>query len=270
MRPAWNALRDGPGAEIVLACDFSTAGRRIATFADLVALTGDGPAVWESAPTPPDTALDGAAQVRRWADAVRASGRPVRAVLGFCTGAVYAAALAAEISRRQPTRLILLDPESGDARPMLGFLREVVARFGALAPPGADDVLGAAGAAAEEAGTDLMALADRLIALCSAVVTPACANAGLGPARSAEYLDVATRYLHWLAAAGSLEPPPSWTSAAALNSSTPGAGLLGVPPAERAGLVAEEVHLDVPHEDLMRTPEAARITARWMSEKEPT
>lgn len=268
MSPAWNVLRDGPGPEIVLACDFAAAGRRIATFAELVALTGDGPTVWESAPAPPEAALDGEAQLRRWAEAVRASGRPVRAVLGFCTGAVYAAALAAEISRWQPTRLVLLDPEPGDARPMLAFHREVVTRFAALAPPGSDDTLAAAEAAA--AGTDLTTLAGRLVALCAQVVEPACASAGIGAARGAEYLDAAASYLYWLAGAGSLDPPPSWAAASAVNSSTPGAGLLGVPPAERAGLVADVVHLDVSHEDLMRTPEAARATARLVSEKEPT
>ncbi|GAB2648017.1 hypothetical protein GCM10027271_01980 [Saccharopolyspora gloriosae] len=268
MSPAWTALRDGPGSELVLACDFATAGRRIATFADLVALTGDGPTVWESAPAPPAGSPDGDAQVARWAEAVRASGRPVRAVLGFCTGAVYAAALAAEISRSQPTRLILLDPEPGDARPMLAFHREVVARFAALAPPGAADTLAAAEAAATE--DDLTTLAERLVALCAEVVEPACANAGLGAARTADYLDVAASYLHWLAGAGSLRPRPSWTTASAINSSTPGSGLLGFSPAERAGLVADAVHLDVSHEDLMRTPEAARTTARLVREKEPT
>ncbi|MCX2730633.1 hypothetical protein OOZ19_10305 [Saccharopolyspora sp. NFXS83] len=268
MSPAWNVLRDGPGSEIILACDFATAGRRIATFAELVALTGDGPTAWESAPAPPADSLDGDAQVQRWADAVRASGRPVRAVLGFCTGAVYAAALAAEISRWQPTRLILLDPEPGDARPMLAFHREVVCRFAALAPPGSEDTLAAAEAAAAE--TALTPLAERLVALCAQVVEPACANAGLGAARTAEYLDVAASYLHWLAGAGSLDPRPSWATASAINSSTPGSGLLRVSPAERAGLVADAVHLDVSHEDLMRTPEAARIAARLVSEKEPT
>lgn len=136
---AWSVLRRSEQGELVLACDFSAAGRPIATFSEFAELLTADCELWETAPPSPleTVGMTGADQVARWARDVRGSDREVRAVLGFCTGALYAAALAEEIAdwQRRP-RLILLDPEPARARMMADFYESLVSvRFAALLSP---------------------------------------------------------------------------------------------------------------------------------------
>lgn len=255
----WTALAGG-GDDLLVACDFASAGRPIATFGDLAALLPTGEAVWESAPPPPgaEAGMDGPAHVDRWAGALRSAGRHVNAVLGFCSGSAYAGVLADRIAAWQTRpRLVLLDPEPATPAMMLDFFRERVGRFAAVLTP--DDVAAALRAADDSADLAPLALAARLRDLCRAVVAPACERVGLPDSRVTEFVGLAGSYLHWLAAAIGL--PDRWPTADAVNCATPGFGLRRVPEPERAGIVAAARYLDVSHTDLMRSPLTARAVA---------
>jgi hypothetical protein len=263
----WTAL-SRPG-DLVVACDFASAGRPIATFTDLVSLLPPGFTVWESAPPAfgAESGMDGAAHVDRWAGALRACG-PVRAVLGFCSGSVYAGMIADRIAAWQPRpRLVLLDPEPATPAMMLDFYRERVNRFASVLAP--DEVAAALRAGEESvpasaAPASALALAARLRDLCRAVVAPACERVGLPASRVTEFVGLAGSYLHWLAAAIPL--PARWPAAHAVNCVTPGIGLRSVPPADRDGLVASARYLDVSHTDLMRSPLTARAVADLLTQ----
>ncbi|GAA0933741.1 hypothetical protein [Virgisporangium aurantiacum] len=259
----WTALSQ-PG-ELVVACDFASAGRPIATFTDLVSLLPPGFSVWESAPPAfgAESGMDGAAHVERWAGALATL--PVRAVLGFCSGSVYAGMIADRIAARQPRpRLVLLDPEPATPAMMLDFYRERVNRFASVLAP--DEVAAAlrAGEDSVAASSPPLALAARLRDLCHDVVAPACERVGLPGSRVTEFVGLAGSYLHWLAAA--IDLPARWPTAHAVNCATPGIGLRSVPPADRAGLVASARYLDVSHTDLMRSPLTARAVADLLTE----
>jgi hypothetical protein len=259
----WTALGRTEG-DLLVACDFASAGRPIATFSDLVSLLPPGFTVWESAPPPygEESGMDGAAHVDRWAGALRTAGRPVRAVLGFCSGSVYAGLIADRIAAWQPRpRLVLLDPEPATPAMMLDFYRERVNRFASVLAP---DEVAAALRAGEESAASALGLAARLRDLCREVVAPACARVGLPESRVTEFVGLAGSYLHWLAAA--IDLPARWPTAHAVNCATPGIGLRAVPPAERDGLVASARYLDVSHNDLMRSPLTAHAVTDLLNQ----
>ncbi|MGW0551149.1 hypothetical protein [Streptomyces altiplanensis] len=260
---AWHVRRPAEGSGLVLACDFSAAGRPVATFTELAELLTTGCALWETAPPEPDEAvrMTGREHVARWAGDLRGRG-PVRAVLGFCTGALYAGALAEEIARSQRRpRLILLDPEPARASMLTGFYESLITRRFAsvLSPADAEAALREGRRAADDTTGGLTALADRLSALVREVVEPAFARVGLHGARVDEFVGLATSYLYWIAAADSCPARGPWATATALNGNTEGAGLRSFTAAERPGLLRRAVYLDVSHTDLMRSPETARL-----------
>ncbi|WP_354596417.1 hypothetical protein R1Y80_03955 [Streptomyces sp. JL1001] len=266
---AWNVLRSADRSELVLACDFSAAGRPIAGFADLTGLLTTECTLWETAPPPPEEAarMTGADQVARWAADVRAAAIPVRAVLGFCTGALYAGALAEEIAGRQPRpRLILLDPEPVRTQAMLGFYESLVGeRFASvLSPAEAEEALHEARRLAGAYGPT--ELAHRFGTLLGGVVESAFARLGLPGGRVAEFTGLSLSYLYWLGAADACAMRGPWASATAVNGTTPGMGLDSFAPAERAGLVERAFHLDVSHADLMRSAETARLVDDLLSD----
>jgi hypothetical protein len=264
-----NVLRQSDqGGELVVACDFSAGGRPIATFTDLAGLLRGNHTIWETTPAPYGQEADtsAASQIEYWSRDIRSSGVPVRAVLGFCSGCVYAGALAERISQwQQRPRLILLDPEPADARMMIDFYENLVTRRFAAMLSSAEiaDAVQAGHDAAESLG--LMALAHRLGELCRQVVEPACEGIGLTSERIAEFLGLSLSYLYWLAVAGPLDVRSQWSAAEAINCANPDVGLRGFEPIERAGLVARAVYLDVSHTDLMRCPETARIVDELLS-----
>jgi hypothetical protein len=265
-RPMGDSVGGRPVSDLVVACDFASAGRPIATFSDLVSVLPPGFTVWESAPPPcgEESGMDGAAHVDRWAGALRTAGRPVRAVLGFCSGSVYAGRIADRIAAWQPRPpLVLLDPEPATPAMMLDFYRERVSRFASVLAPGEVATALRAGeesvAVATPDPASALALAARLRDLCRGIIAPACERVGLPDSRVTEFVGLAGSYLHWLAAA--IHLPARWPTAHAVNCVTPGIGLRSVPPADRDGLVASADYLDVSHTDLMRSPLTARAVA---------
>src|SRR5258708_38722188 len=90
---AWTHISGSGGDSVVLAVDFDGSGRREATFRDLVKLLPEDLDVWHAVP-PEDSHVPGLPP-EHYVDWWRGgTGRPVRAVLGYCAGSVYASALA--------------------------------------------------------------------------------------------------------------------------------------------------------------------------------
>ncbi|MFB6892909.1 hypothetical protein ACFCX4_26755 [Kitasatospora sp. NPDC056327] len=257
---AWNVLRAAEGPGLVLACDFPATSRPVATFAELTELLTADHTFWETAPPPGSAGPTGADLVARWLDDVRTAGTPVHAVLGFCTGALYAGALAERIAGWQdPPRLILLDPEPARAGMLADSYDTLITRrlAGLLGPEETAEAV-RAGHRLDLDG-DLPRLAEQYAGLVRAAVEPAFARAGLPADRIAEFIGISTSYLYWIAAADALDDRARWAGATAVNSAGPDAGLHCYAPADRVGLVARAIHLDVSHAGLMRSTETARV-----------
>ena len=256
-----NLIGRGDRAEFVLAADFPATGRTVAGFGDLFA----GPArpwtVWETAAPPaPGT---GEEHVDRWLAEAAGLGAPVGAVLGFCVGAVYAAALAEDLSAAQGGRvpLLVFDPERPDANLLH---RHYAAVIEGLAPAFDPAALAAARNAGDLAlrtqGADLSVLADVLVGLLAEHGGPALRRSGLDERRTAELLGTFTAFLAYLTAAAELDPAPAWSRATAFSSASPLNGLNVLSAAMRAATVRSERRFPVGHEDFLRDAAVAAAT----------
>ena len=91
-------------------------------------------------------------------------------------------------------------------------------------------------------------------------MTPAFLRSGLDAQRSVEMPELFTSYLYWLAGAIQLDPRPQWKTAPAIRSAnTP--GWTG----ELSPLFGTEQQLDVPHGEMLRSPEVAAAVDRLLS-----
>jgi hypothetical protein len=259
---------NGPG-DLVLAVDFTATGRPDARFADLIELAGTGHTVWETMPQAiaTDIGPSGDAYLDRWFDDVRASGRTVGAVLGFCAGAVYASALADRIAQWQEKtpQLLLFDPELANALGLYWQFHKSVELFAQIV--GEEPV-----AKAQEAGREVLESTDDLGTLGTALVRmfreisePAFDELELEPESRAEFTESFTSFVAYVVAASQVATPAGWTKAVAFSSASPFSGLNKLRSDENpdgaAGAVARELRFDCDHMDLLRNEKAARALA---------
>lgn len=261
--PAHHVLRDEPGAPLVVLTDFAAAGRPTAQFPALVPLLATRAAYWETAPPPfgREAGMTGDDHGTRWLADVQADGRPVAAVLGFCSGSVYAGWLADRLARVQdPPAVILLDPEPAYKRMVLeDFEKLVTSRMGSLlTPEESGEALETARRADRETGDDALALAERLVPMCRGVVRAGYVRLSGTEHRCDEFIALFVGYLRWLAAACAVSDFRGWQGAHVLLSSTPEIGLVASPEHVRTQVVGAVHDLDVPHFDLLRSPGTAR------------
>ncbi|MGN5635946.1 hypothetical protein [Streptomyces sp. AC154] len=270
----WNVLTDDDPASVVLAVDFDATGRAEARFTDFVGHIGAGLTVWETIPqavaTRPDLPAD--AYVKQWMDEIKASGRQVRAVLGFCAGSVYAAAIAEEIEawRGSFPLTILFDPERASAASMYWQFHKAVGQMTQTVGPAETGRAQDAGQRAQEDCRDLTDLARRLLVLYHTVATKAFDKLGLDSVRRAELTETAGAFLSYLATAEQIEPMPAWRRSTVITSATPTSGLnalRALNPGQFDEVAAEEVRFDVAHVDLLRTPDIARIVADLVKDR---
>ena len=260
---AFNLIGAGDRAGLILTSDFPATGRTVAGFSDLFAGLGRAEAVWETAPPLPgrETGMTGRDHVGRWLADVTAAGLPVRAVLGFCVGAVYAAELAEELGAAQgaPVPLIVFDPERPDPELLRRHYDGVIGGLSQVLSPGelaASE--SAAGDALRESGDSMPKLADAFVRLLAEHGGPALRRSGLDQRRTGELLDTFSSFLAYLAAAADLDPRPAWGRAAAVSSGTAHSGLNPLPAEARAAAVATELGFPVQHTDLLRDPDVVR------------
>lgn len=253
-------LRKTDNDKLIVTADFAATGRTAATFHDLVERLSIDSNIWEIAPLPygQEPGVTGSGQVRRWIADIRGSGLLVHAVIGFCGGSAYAAALTEQISgwQRAP-RLVLLDPGVPVPTMMTAHIQGWLGRLAGKFSADETEQAGLELAAIAAANEDPLDTAARLGQFFGQVVAIGLTRSGHSEQAAAGFTKLVTGYLHWLAGAMQFDPRPLWRTAPALNSNSEGFGLFLVPPEERPHLVGSARYFDVPHFDLMRTDEVA-------------
>lgn len=267
----WNIVSDARSdadTDIVLAADFPVTGRNEGGFADLAPGLKLDCDLWQTvAPVrDPETDTLDDRYLEPWLSEVSASGRTVRAVLGYCAGSVFAGVLAEKIGERQATapRVVLFDPELVDVPTVhLQFGRVVGNMTTVLTPEEIAELSGAAERLAAQPGTAPAAFAAGLYAAFRPIGTTALRRAGLDEDYAGELVQLVGSFMSYLATAAGLDPRPGWKGATVVTSASATSGLNrmrttpGVAPIE----VADERRFEVEHRDLLRTPAIAEAVA---------
>jgi hypothetical protein len=265
---AWRPLTVNRGpADTLLAVDFDATGRQEARFSDLLAGLGGGLIVLETVPSP--SVITAADQVEHWIRPHEQARTQVRAVLGYCAGAVYAAALAERIVDWQPfpPALLLFDPEIPEPQTLLWQFYKVT---GIIASVLSEQEAAAARHSAQqayEASADLETLCQKLIALVRQVGDPALARTGLDQARREELFIVFNTFLRFLALSSQIDPLDQWRHAVAFSSTSPLNGLRVMRANGRVVEVAREIDIDVDHAGLLADQKVAAIVGRMLKDQ---
>jgi hypothetical protein len=269
---AWKTLAAPGGVPAtVLAIDFDATGRQEARFSDLVAnMTTADYEIRES--VPPAAATTAADYVEYWGRPLEGERTQVHALLGYCAGAVYAAALADRISAwqdREP-KLLLFDPEVSVPQTLVWQFYKVVGIMSTLL---SEREVGAARERARlafERAEPLGVLRDVLVGLVREIGEPAFTRAGLDAARRAELLGVFDDFMRFLALAGELSPLARWRSAVVFSSSSPMSGLRGMRCAGRDVAVGREIEVDTDHAGLLADAMVAKTVSVLLDEQDDT
>jgi hypothetical protein len=253
---AWKTLSTGAADELVLAVDFSTSGRAQAAFSDLAPLLDPPATVWTTVPPSADDAVAPAAYTDWWLEGIRASGRRVRAVLGYCAGGVFAAAMAERIATwQEPPHLVLFDPELPNTRDLYRDFHTAGDSMSALLEPEELDDFHEAGRRVEQrsAGGDLAAVGPELAGIFTAALGTAAERLELDDDIRDELAGVFDSLVRYLTAAAGIDPRALWTAATAITSREP------------AQTVGREIRLAVAHDDLLRDPATARTLTELLA-----
>jgi len=263
---AWRSLAVGSDpANTVLAVDFDATGRQEARFSDMLPRLGGGLTLME---TVPHTAVSNAVElVEQWVQPHEEARTQVRAVLGYCAGAVFAATLAERIAEWQsePPMLLLFDPEISDPRSLLWQFYKTVGIMSSTL--GEQDAAAARERAQQicEANADMDKISQELAVLVREIGGPALARAGLGEARRDELFTVFASFLRYLALASQINPLDQWRSAVAFSSTSP---LNGMRAMRTGGIfvdVAREIETDVEHDRLLADEKVADAVRRLLN-----
>lgn len=248
---SWRVLGASGTAEIVLAADFPMSGRPEAGFADLATGLGPGIQLWETVP-PLDGTGRPSAYVDRWLAEVRAAGFAVTAVLGFCAGGVYAAALADGVARWQdrPT-LVLFDPEKPTTTALYWQFHRVVDRFAGVLSAQERTLAQRAAQVASVEQPGFTAFAAVIAGQFQELTEVAFPRAGLEPARANELRSAFLSFVDYLVVADGLDPDEGWASAITISSAD----------ADDTVTAAENLRFAAPHLGLLRDPEVADAVA---------
>jgi hypothetical protein len=253
----WRVLSEAD-SDIVLVCDFPTQIRPEATFSHLAPLLNPARTVWEAVPPPAGTqeGWSGKDYVAFWLDGL--GDVKVSAVLGFCAGCVFAAAVTEEVASRQATtpELVLFDPERPTGGALYAQYHRGAELFGAvLAPDEVAEVL-RQGQKLLQDNDDVQVFGPALSALYAEVGDTAFARVGLDPVRRAELSATFASFVSWVVAADQIDPTAAWAKATVITSA-----ITSATGSAAAGLALREVRLDVAHVDLLRDPTVARTVS---------
>ncbi|MFE7133962.1 hypothetical protein ACFVIM_24205 [Streptomyces sp. NPDC057638] len=208
-----------------------------------------------------ERALSGSGYVNRWVEGLRKADVTVTSVLGFCAGGTFAAGIADELERLKGERpkLILFDPETPDALTLYYHFHKVVGGLAAGLPAERVAEVQEQGRLVTESGKQLADKAAELTEMFRELVPVAFDAAGLDETFAEELALTYASFLNYLMGAGEVDHRPGWRQSTVLASRTPHSGLNPIPSAERSGMIAEEIGLDIEHVDLLRSADAAGI-----------
>ncbi|MEC3982797.1 hypothetical protein, partial [Amycolatopsis sp. H20-H5] len=222
----WKTLKDDGRSELVLAVDFATTGRSDSSFSDLAPRLGGPVAVWETRQPADGANLTAAGYLDLWAAEVTASGREVRAVLGYCAGSMFAGELAARIAERQGSApaLVVFDPEPPTPASLYRDFDAMMNQFASLLSPDEVAAAQAEGTAARDGAHDFATCGAELVRVFGAHAGSAFARAELDADMLDEFTDVFRSFVSYLDAARQLDPAQAWADATAVSSRTPTEG----------------------------------------------
>jgi hypothetical protein len=254
----WERLSNGSGKGIVLALDFEAVGRPEACFSDIATILDPPREIWAAAQPPGglDAPFTADAYLEYWSDGLRESGREVRAVLGFCAGAVFAAALAERIAQWQATTPVplLLDPELPTRTTLLKQFDNAMRGLAAVAAEselsGMKEALGRL-----DGAEDLSYLAAELSSLYQQASGPVFSRIGLNSELQADMAASFRSLMSYLVAASDVRAGEGWASGTAIVSA--------VPIWEPTG-VARQIRTHVDHADLLRSPFVATLISELL------
>ncbi|NEA99072.1 hypothetical protein [Streptomyces sp. SID13726] len=256
----WDVLKEGGREDLVLTVDYAVNGRQEAGFRDLVARLDTDHTVWETLAPPvgDEAGLSPEQYLDRWLDAVRASGRDVSAVVGYCASSNFAGVIAEGVARWQeePPKLILLDPTQVTSWTILhfGFFKVLESLRSMLSE---EEIMSAQreGWEIAQANENLEDFRTGIVALYRRLGETAFERSGMRGDIGEELVAWFTAYMSYLIASGAFTGRYSTGEAVAVCSS-----------------VLEETHMefkqelrfDVDHTELLRTDEVAVAVAELL------
>ncbi|WP_327585118.1 hypothetical protein OHA25_57090 [Nonomuraea sp. NBC_00507] len=266
----WTKLHESHSStDLVLCVDFTETGRIEAGFPDLVKRLAYDATYWHVAPpaVAPDSGIGGAAYVRSWLEPVKESGMTVRAVMGYCVGAVYAAELVDALAELQdaPPELIVFDPEPTSLENVYFQFDKVFSVLSTILS--AEDIAltrETMDRVAEEEGITVEQYASRLFHTFRDVGHNAFIRAGLDQEYAEEMWATFSAFLSYLTYADLIDPWDGWRRGTALSSSNPNNGLNRLRAGTDAVLVAKELCFEEGHDELLRSDEVARAVTELL------
>ncbi|GCE01093.1 hypothetical protein [Embleya hyalina] len=272
LRSSSKATVSGGSDELILCADFHTTGRPEAGFAELVARLDHDATFWHVNPpvVAPDSGTAAPAYVRSWLEPVRAQGAPVRAVFGYCVGAVYAAALADELAlvQEEAPQVLLFDPEPTAMATIRHQFGNVFGMLSSILVE--EDVAETEGEVERLIRVEGMTVgnyAAQLYTTFRRVGERAFERAGLDQEYGAEMWALFSSFLSYLSFADGLDPRDRWLTSTALSSSGEYNGLNRLRGTGELGggeLVAREIRFEAGHGDLLRSDGVAQTVGKLL------
>jgi hypothetical protein len=267
---SWDVI-SGPGSDLViLGVDFPAAGRDEAGFAELATLIGPGYKFMQT--IPPTVSLDertaGGVYVQRWIQEARRSQWPVKAVLGFCVGSVYAAPITEAIAEwQQPApKLILLDPMPSDTGVLGLEMYKIIRRLAPLMP--SDEVEHAEKKTAEliaEKSEDVEGAAIDLLGIYREFSSPVFARLGLDAVRINEMIRLFASYMSWVSCAAQVDQSRAWKSSTAIMSAEYVRLMSGAEPdGDWMDVIGNKIVFEVTHGNLLRSDDTVQAILEHM------
>jgi hypothetical protein len=260
---SWDIINEGTRDAVVLAVDYSINGRHEAGFGELAAKVDPSFPIWETLAPPvgQEAGLSGADYVNRWLDDVRASGREVSAVLGYCASSAFASAIAEGIAKWQaePPKVVLFDPTPATPWTILhfGFFKVIESLSATLSEEEITRIQRSGWEAAATSGDDLEDFRTRIVAIYEGISETAFDRVGLTEQLGKQLVAWFRGYVSYLVAAG------EFTGADLSNTSVICSSALEELPTET---LKEELRFDVDHADLLRSPEVAEALGRLLND----
>jgi hypothetical protein len=255
----WEAISGTCSGRVVLGVDFPVARRR-AGFAELSARIGPRYRFLQIRPPDPGAVRRprGESYADRWVEDIRSEPCEVLAVVGYCVGSLYAAAIAAGIARVQPMpKVILFDPQFVSGRYLAReFLREIDAISSLLSDQEIEHTRNAAAEILGPASCDLADAASEMADIYWELSSLAFERVGIGSSYNSRLIAPVCSYISWLSGAGKIDPSSVWRRSTAIVSSD-----YGVLASENHGgscAIGQKISFDVGHEELLRSDAVAR------------
>lgn len=257
---SWDVICGPRCDQLVLSVDFPDVKRHDADFVELARRIGAGYRFLRTKPpyVSPGQRFSGAAYVGPWIEDIQQDRGPVLAVLGYCVGSVYAAAITAAISRwQQEPKVILFDPQFASVA-LLGreFHREINAISAFLSDREIEQIRSSV-ATITESATDVADVADVAAEMVEAyweISSPAYERVGLGDARGNQVISSFESWMSWISVADQINPGRTWKRSTAIISSD----YVELPNRKSlvdgsSGLIGQRIPFNVGHANLLRS-----------------